>query len=77
MKNFFVRELFWFVLTFVMSLILSLIFMELSNLTSSSKDMMDIEKIFTVQLYIIGCIVSFISIYIVRIIVIAIKKYFI
>ncbi len=77
MKNFFVRELFWFVLTFVMSLILSLIFMELSNLTSSSKGMMDIEKIFTVQLYIIGCIVSFISIYIVRIIVIAIKKYFI
>jgi len=77
MKNFFVRELFWFVLTFVMSLILSLIFMELSNLTSSSKSMMDIEKVFTVQLYIIGCIVSFISIYIVRIIVIAIKKYFI
>jgi len=77
MKNFFVRELFWFVLTFVISLILSLIFMELSNLTSTNKSMMDIEKIFTVQLYIIGCIVSFISIYIVRIIVVAIKKYFI
>ena len=74
MKKFFLRELFWFILTIVISLLLSLVFIELSNFSSSSRELKEIEKIFTVQLYLLGCIVSFFSIYIIRIIVIAVKK---
>lgn len=74
MKKIFLRELFWFILTIVISLLLSLAFMELSNFSSSSRELKEIEKIFTVQLYLVGCIVSFFSIYIIRIIVIAVKK---
>lgn len=77
MKAIFMRELFWFILTIVISLLLSLFFMELVNLSSSSINLKDIEEIFTVQLYIIGCIVSFISIYIIRIIVITVKAFLI
>ncbi len=69
------RELFWFILTIVISLLLSLFFMELVNLSSSSVKLKDIEEIFTVQLYIIGCIVSFICIYIIRIIIITVKAF--
>ncbi len=77
MKAIFMRELFWFILTIVISLLLSLFFMELVNLSSSSINLKDIEEIFTVQLYIIGCIVSFISIYIIRIIIITVKAFLI
>ena len=75
MKAIFMRELFWFILTIVISLLLSLFFMELVNLSSSSINLKDIEEIFTVQLYIIGCIVSFICIYIIRIIIITVKAF--
>jgi len=75
MKAIFMRELFWFILTIVISLLLSLFFMELVNLSSSSVNLKDIEEIFTVQLYIIGCIVSFICIYIIRIIIITVKAF--
>lgn len=75
MKNIFVRELFWLVLGSVLSLFLSFIFLALLSLTSAEETVNSIEKIFTLQLYIIGCFVSLISIYIFRIIVKAVKKY--
>ncbi|MDA9144403.1 hypothetical protein N9N76_01500 [Flavobacteriaceae bacterium] len=73
MKTIILRELFWLVLSFVLSLVLSFFFLELLDLTSSARDLKRVEQIFSVQLYLIGCVVSFISIYIVRIIVTAIK----
>jgi|TARA_B110000116_G_C16478176_1_gene421255 hypothetical protein len=75
MKNIFVRELFWLVLGSVLSLFLSFIFLGLLSLTSAEETLNSIEKIFTVQLYIIGCFVSLVSIYIFRIIVKAVKNY--
>ncbi|MGK0412781.1 MAG: hypothetical protein ACJA1B_000981 [Polaribacter sp.] len=75
MKKIIVRELFWFVLGVVLSLFLSFIFLGLLSLTSAEENVNSIEKIFTVQLYIIGCFVSFVSIYIFRIIIKAVKKY--
>lgn len=75
MKATIIKELFWFVFGSVMSLVLSFIFLGLLNLTSSQETMNSIEKVFTVQLYLVGCLVSLISIYIFRIITIAIKKY--
>tara|TARA_B100001029_G_C15036791_1_gene440678 strand:+ start:1327 stop:1563 length:237 start_codon:yes stop_codon:yes gene_type:complete len=75
MKSIILRELFWIILSFVISLILGFIFLELLELTSTDRSLKRIEKVFSVQLYIIGCIVSFVSIYIVRIIFAAIKMF--
>jgi uncharacterized membrane protein len=75
MKNIILRELFWFVFSAVLSLFLSFVFLALLGLSSTDQNLNAIEKVFTVQLYIIGCVISMISIYIFRIIVKAIKKF--
>lgn len=75
MKALFLRELFWLVLSFVLSLVLSFLFLELLGLTSTERSLKEIEQVFSVQLYIIGCFISFVSIYIVRIISSAIKMF--
>ena len=75
MKSIIIRELFWIILSSVISLILGFIFLELLELTSTDRSLKRIEKVFSVQLYIIGCIVSFVSIYIVRIIFAAIRMF--
>lgn len=49
--------------------------MEFIELASADKNLNEIEKVFSIQLYIIGVIVSFVCIYIVRIIVYAIKLF--
>ena len=73
MKKIIIREVFWLILTCVLSLFISFIFMEFLELSSTDKNLKSIEKIFSVQIYIVGCIVSFICIYIIRVIVGAIK----
>ena len=75
MKETIVKELFWLIIGSLFSLILSFVFLGLLDLTSSAEMLNEIEKVFSVQLYILGFIVSLISIYIVRIVVSAIKKY--
>jgi uncharacterized protein with PQ loop repeat len=75
MKKIIVRELFWLVLGCVLSLFLSFIFLGLLSLTSAEENVNSIEKIFTVQLYVIGCFVSLISVYIFRLVIKAVKKY--
>ena len=67
------REIFWFLLTIILSLFFSFIFLEFLDLSSTERGLKPIEKVFSVQLYLIGCIVSFICIYIVRLIVGLIK----
>tara|TARA_B100001093_G_scaffold230919_1_gene221525 strand:+ start:5150 stop:5383 length:234 start_codon:yes stop_codon:yes gene_type:complete len=73
MKKIIFREIFWLIFASIISLLLSFIFLEFIDLTSAKKDLTDIEKIFSVQLYFIGWIVSVFCIYIVRIIVYTIK----
>lgn len=75
MKAILLRELFWLFLSFVLSLVLSFVFLELVNLTSADRTLNNIEQVFSVQFYIIGCGVSFFSIYLVRIIIAAIKMF--
>lgn len=75
MKDRIVKEFFWFIIGSLASLLLSFLFISLLALTSSTKEMNEIEKLFTIQLYIIGCFVSLFSIYIVRILISALKKY--
>jgi hypothetical protein len=75
MKAIIIKELFWLVVSSVISLFLAFLFLGMLSLTSSQSALNSIEKIFTVQLYLIGWFVSLISVYIFRIITIAIKKY--
>jgi|TARA_X000000950_G_scaffold9085_2_gene9996 hypothetical protein len=74
MKELILRELFWLVISFLISLVASFLFLEFLALSSSEPELNSLEKLFTLQLYIIGCIVSFISVYIVRVVVSFIKK---
>ena len=69
MKKIFYREVFWFVVSIILSLFLSFIYLEILDLSSSDRYLNNVERIFSVQLYIVGCIVPFICIYIVRLIV--------
>ena len=77
MKDIMIKEFFWLIIGSLLSLILSFIFLGLLELTSANLEMNEVEKVFSVQLYIIGCFVSLISIYIVRVVVNATKKYII
>ena len=75
MKATIIKELFWLVLSSVISLFLAFIFLFMLDLTSSKGSLNSIEKTFVVQLYLIGWFISLISVYIFRIITVAIKKY--
>jgi hypothetical protein len=75
MKATIIKELFWLVLSSVISLFLAFIFLFMLDLTSSQGSLNSIEKTFVVQLYLIGWFISLISVYIFRIITVAIKKY--
>ena len=75
MKDFIIKELFWFIIIFMISLLLSFLFLGMLSLTSSDPSLNEVEKVFTVQLYIVGCIVSMLCVYVIRIVVAAIKKY--
>ena len=75
MKEIILKEFFWLIIGSLVSLILSFVFLGLLELTSAAEEMNEIEKVFSIQLYIIGCFVSLISVYIVRIVVSATKKY--
>tara|TARA_Y200000002_G_C22310663_1_gene508379 strand:- start:131 stop:367 length:237 start_codon:yes stop_codon:yes gene_type:complete len=77
MKDILIKEFFWLIIGSLLSLILSFIFLGLLELTSANLEMNEVEKVFSIQLYIIGCFVSLISIYIVRVVVNATKKYII
>ncbi|MAJ36319.1 MAG: hypothetical protein CMC19_09940 [Flavobacteriaceae bacterium] len=73
MKKIIVRETFWFLLSVVLSLLLSFVFLEILQLTSTNRNMNKLEQVFSVQLYIIGCFMSIIFIYVVRVIAYALK----
>ena len=75
MKDILLKEIFWFIIGSLLSLVLSFVFLGLLELTTADSKMNEVEKVFSIQLYIIGCFVSLISIYIVRIVVNATKKY--
>tara|TARA_A100001011_G_scaffold396168_1_gene493310 strand:+ start:205 stop:441 length:237 start_codon:yes stop_codon:yes gene_type:complete len=75
MREILLKEFFWFIIGSLLSLVLSFVFLGLLEITTADSKMNEVEKVFSLQLYIIGCFVSLISIYIVRIVVNATKKY--
>ncbi len=74
MKKIIIRELFWFVISVLLSLVIAFVVLWMINLTSATNRPNEIEKILTIQLYTISWLISLISIYIVRIIVKGIFK---
>ena len=75
MKKTILKELMWFIIASILSVPLSFVFLMLFKLTSSNPKLNEVEKVFTIQLFMIGWIVMFICIYIVRIVVKALLKF--
>lgn len=73
MKKIFAREFLWFLFTIVLAVPLAFIFLLCLDLISESSDMTEDEKIFVVELFILSYIISFVGIYLIRLITYAIK----
>ncbi len=73
MKARILKEFVWFFVAVLLSVPLSFLFLSFLSLTSQGPVMNRVEKIFTVQLFLIGCAVMFICTYTVRIVVKGIK----
>jgi cytosine/uracil/thiamine/allantoin permease len=74
MKKTIIRELFWFVISALLSVVIAFIILWMISLTSVSGQLNQIEKILTIQLYAVSWVISLISIYIIRIVVKGIYK---
>lgn len=73
MKKVFFREVVWFFTALLFSVPLSFVFLFFLRLTSSGPTLNEVEKVFTLQLFLIGIAVMFVCVYVVRLIVIGIK----
>jgi ABC-type tungstate transport system substrate-binding protein len=74
MKKTILKELMWFILASLLAVPLSFVFLMFFKLTSSNPKLNEVEKVFTVQLFMIGWLVMFLCVYIVRIVVKALLK---
>ena len=72
MKKAILREILWFFVALLLSLPLAFAFIGLLKLTSAGPELNDVEKVFTLQLFVIGAIVSFACVYVVRLVYLAI-----
>ena len=74
MKKTILKELIWFIIASILAVPLSFVFLVLFKLTSSNPKLNEVEKIFTIQLFMIGWLVMFLCVYIVRIVIKALLK---
>jgi ABC-type tungstate transport system substrate-binding protein len=74
MKKTILKELMWFIITSILAVPLSFVFLMLFKLTSSNPKLNEVEKVFTIQLFMIGWLVMFLCVYIVRIVIKALLK---
>ncbi|MDP4699681.1 MAG: hypothetical protein NWS66_07020 [Saprospiraceae bacterium] len=74
MKKTILKELMWFIIASILAVPLSFVFLMLFKLTSSNPKLNEVEKVFTIQLFMIGWLVMFLCIYIVRIVIKALLK---
>jgi len=74
MKKTILKELMWFIIASLLAAPLSFLFMSLLKLTSANPRLNEVEKVFTIQLFLIGWLVMFICVYIVRIVTKALLK---
>jgi hypothetical protein len=69
MKKIIKRELFWLVLSALLSTVIAFIVLLLIGLSTEQPQMNDVEKVLTVQLYVICWFISLLTIYIFRIVI--------
>jgi len=74
MKKTILKELMWFIIASILAVPLSFVFLLLFKLTSSNPKLNKIKKVFTIQLFMIGWLVMFLCVYIVRIVIKALLK---
>ena len=74
MKKTILKELMWFIIASILAVPLSFVFLGMLKLTSANPGLNQVEKVFTIQLFMIGWLVMFICVYIVRIVVKALLK---
>ena len=69
MKKTILKELMWFIIASILAVPLSFVFLLLFKLTSSNPKLNEVEKVFTIQLFMIGWLVMLLCVYIVRIVI--------
>jgi len=74
MKKTILKELMWFIIASILAVPLSFVFLMLFKLTSSNPKLNEVEKVFTIQLFMIGWLVMLLCLYIVRIVIKALLK---
>jgi hypothetical protein len=74
MKQLIIREILWFFISLVLAVPLGFVFLSFLNLSSAAPTVNELEKLFVVQLLFISFVVAFIAIYVVRLVVYAVKK---
>ena len=74
MKKTILKELMCFIIASILAVPLSFVFLMLFKLTSSNPKLNEVEKVFTIQLFMIGWLVMFLCVYIVRIVIKALLK---
>jgi len=73
MKKAILREILWFFVALLLSVPLAFVFIGMLKLTSGGPELNDVEKVFTLQLFLIGAAVSFVCVYVVRLVYLAIR----
>ncbi len=69
MKKALAKEVLWFLAALVLAIPLSFLFLSCIDIVSKGDTFSKIEKIFIFELFLLGFIVNFVGIYIVRIII--------
>lgn len=73
MKERLLKEIFWFFIAVMAAFPLAFLFLGFLELTSAQSSVNQIEKVLTLQLYIVGYILSFFVVYFVRLLVAGLK----
>jgi hypothetical protein len=73
MKKVIAREFLWLLATIVLAYPLAYVFLEAMNIISQRDSFSIYEKIFIDELFIVAYIFNFIGVYIIRLVVVAIK----
>ena len=73
MKKKIATEFLWFLLTLILAIPLGFLFLWLLGFTSEAPNITENEKDYVLFLYLLGYTISFIGIYLIRLIVMAIK----
>lgn len=75
MKQLILREILWFFISLILAVPLGFVFLSFMKLSSAAPSVNDLEKLFVIQLLIVSFFVAFFAIYVVRLVVYAIKKW--